>query len=37
VVPVTLLFRDAKGTQSHLSLQLPVSTQGPGPAGGHKH
>ena len=41
-VPVTLLFKDAKGVQSKLELKLPVSTVAPGtPAGEppavHKH
>jgi periplasmic copper chaperone A len=37
VVPVTLVFRDAKGVESQLSLQLPVAARAPGPMGGHKH
>ena len=41
-VPVTLLFKDAKGVQSKLELKLPVSTVAPGtsagePAAAHKH
>ena len=41
-VPVTLLFKDAKGVQSKLELKLPVSTVAPGaaavePAAVHKH
>ncbi|MEO7391688.1 MAG: copper chaperone PCu(A)C, partial [Ramlibacter sp.] len=41
-VPLTLTFRDAKGAQSKLELNVPVATQGPGtpaggPTGGHKH
>lgn len=47
-VPLTLVFKDAKGAESLLQLQLPVGTQAPGagtaaPAmdhgahGGHKH
>lgn len=31
-VPVTLVFQDAKGTESQLPLQLPVATQAPGVA-----
>jgi copper(I)-binding protein len=33
-VPVTLLFKDAKGVESKLELKLPVSTSAPG---AHKH
>ncbi len=43
-VPVTLLLRDAQGTERRLELQVPVSLQAPGaaaaapaPAGGHDH
>lgn len=39
-VPVTLLFKDAKGVESRLELKLPVATAAPGAAGGtaeHKH
>ncbi len=43
-VPVTLLFKDAKGVESKLELKLPVATAAPGAAGGstgaaaeHKH
>ena len=48
-VPVTLLFKDAKGVDSKLELKLPASTSAPGasaagssaagaaPAGEHKH
>lgn len=43
-VPVTLLFRNAKGEESTLELKLPVATQAPGTAPGsggadhvHKH
>ena len=39
-VPVTLLFKDAKGVQSKLELKLPVATTAPGAAGSaaeHKH
>jgi periplasmic copper chaperone A len=41
-VPVTLLFKDAKGVQSKLELKLPVSRVAPGavagePAATHKH
>jgi hypothetical protein len=31
-VPVTLVFQDAKGAETQLPLQLPVSTQAPGAA-----
>ena len=43
VVPLTLVFQDAKGVESQLSLRVPVATAAPGgaPAGsmahGHKH
>lgn len=39
-IPVTLLFKDAKGVESKLELKLPVATAAPGAAGaaaGHKH
>jgi len=36
VLPVTLVFRDVKGAESRLSLQLPVSARAPGPMGGDK-
>ena len=37
-VPVTLLFKDARGVQSRLELKLPVSAVAPGePAAVHKH
>ncbi len=39
-VPVTLLFKDAKGVESKLELKLPVATTAPGAAGAaaeHKH
>lgn len=39
-VPVTLLFKDAKGVESKLELKLPVATAAPGGAGTaaeHKH
>jgi periplasmic copper chaperone A len=39
-IPVTLLFKDAKGVQSKLELKLPVATTAPGAAGAaaeHKH
>lgn len=42
-VPLTLVFQDARGVESQLSLQVPVATAAPGgaPAGGmahgHKH
>lgn len=31
-VPLTLVFRDAKGTESQLQLDVPVATQAPGAA-----
>jgi copper(I)-binding protein len=37
-VPVTLVFKDAKGAVSRLSLQLPVRATAPAAAGaGHQH
>ena len=36
-VPLTLLFKDAKGVESKLELSVPVSTAVPGAAGMHKH
>jgi copper(I)-binding protein len=39
-IPVTLLFKDAKGVESRLELKLPVGTAAPGAAGAvaeHKH
>jgi copper(I)-binding protein len=39
-VPVTLLFKDAKGMESKLELKLPVATAAPGAAAAaaeHKH
>ena len=40
-VPLTLVFRNAKGVESRLELQAPVSVQAPGAAAGahshHKH
>ena len=44
-VPMTLVFKDAKGVQSKLELQVPVSARAPGAAtgasaagmDGHKH
>lgn len=35
-VPVTLLLRDAKGTERRLELQVPVAPRAPGVAGGAK-
>lgn len=35
-VPVTLLLRDAKGTERRLELQVPVALRAPGVAGGAK-
>ncbi len=34
-VPLTLVFKDAQGAQSKVELQVPVSAQAPGAAGGH--
>ena len=39
-IPMTLLFKDAKGVESKLELKLPISTVAPGPVGTtseHKH
>ncbi|CAN7597207.1 copper chaperone PCu(A)C [Acidovorax sp. LjRoot129] len=39
-VPITLVFQDAKGTESKLNLSVPVGTAAPGAAAaaqGHKH
>ena len=39
-IPLTLLFKDAKGVESKLELKLPVGTAAPGAAGAaaeHKH
>jgi hypothetical protein len=41
-VPLTLVFKDAKGTESRVALKLPASTTAPGPvaatpAAPHKH
>ncbi|AEG94756.1 copper chaperone PCu(A)C [Ramlibacter tataouinensis] len=44
-VPISLVFRDAKGAERKLDLQVPVSARAPSPAGGmrllepesHKH
>jgi periplasmic copper chaperone A len=33
-LPLTLLFRDARGAERRLELQVPVSAQAPAPAGG---
>lgn len=38
VVPLTLVFRNARGLESRLEVKLPVAMQGPdGVAGAHKH
>ncbi len=42
IVPLTLVFKDAKGAESKVELKLPVSTTAPGgkapmDAGQHKH
>lgn len=36
VVPLTLVFRDAKGAESRMQLQLPVSARAPAPMDGRK-
>jgi copper(I)-binding protein len=36
-VPVTLVFRDARGSETRLSVQLPVAARAPAPMDGHKH
>jgi len=36
-VPLTLVFRDARGAERKLELQVPVSLRPPGPAGGMRH
>ena len=36
-VPLTLVFKDAKGVESRLELKLPVATTAPGGAAEHKH
>lgn len=36
-VPITLVFKDAKGEQSRLSLQVPVRMSAPGAAAGNAH
>ena len=36
-VPITLVFKDAKGAVSRLSLQVPVRMAAPAGAGGHSH
>jgi len=36
-IPLTLLFKDAKGVESKLELKLPVATTAPGGAAEHKH
>ena len=33
-VPLTLVFRDARGAERKLEVQVPVSLRAPGPAGG---
>jgi copper(I)-binding protein len=37
VVPVTLVFRDTRGVESRVALQLPVTARAPAPMDGHKH
>jgi len=34
-VPLTLVFKDAKGAESKLQLQVPVAAQAPGAPAGH--
>jgi copper(I)-binding protein len=36
-VPLTLVFKDAKGVESRLELKLPVATAAPGGMAEHKH
>ena len=40
-VPITLIFKDAKGVESKVELSVPVATTAPGgaamPANQHKH
>jgi copper(I)-binding protein len=36
-IPLTLLFKDAKGVESKLELKLPVATSAPGGVAEHKH
>lgn len=36
-VPLTLVFKDAKGTESQLQLQVPVAAQAPGAHGAGMH
>ncbi|MEO7549376.1 MAG: copper chaperone PCu(A)C [Ramlibacter sp.] len=36
VIPLTLVFRDAKGAESRMELQLPVSARAPAPMDGRK-
>ncbi|WP_394788809.1 copper chaperone PCu(A)C [Rhodoferax sp.] len=36
-VPMTLLFKDAKGAESKLELKLPVAVSAPGGMAEHKH
>jgi copper(I)-binding protein len=37
VVPLTLVFRDAKGVESRLEVKVPVATTAPGGAMQHMH
>jgi copper(I)-binding protein len=37
VVPITLVFQDAKGAESKLELSVPVGTSAPGGANAHEH
>jgi copper(I)-binding protein len=36
-IPLTLLFKDAKGVESRLELKLPVASAAPGGMAEHKH
>ena len=36
-IPLTLVFKDAKGVESLLELKLPVATAAPGSMAEHKH
>ncbi len=36
-IPLTLVFKDAKGVESKLELKLPVATTAPGGMAEHKH
>jgi copper(I)-binding protein len=36
-IPLTLVFKDAKGVESKLDVKLPVATTGPGGMAAHAH